>query len=82
MKVTLTNNYHNTQVTLRLKGVYLTAGQVKKSQNALCGIKGCTCSGVLGTRGYQTVNLGALGQEYLGGELIPSITPIDKRNVI
>lgn len=52
-KITLTNDFHNTEVTLNLRdGKNLSPGQVKKARNTLCGIKGCTCSGAVGTRGW------------------------------
>ena len=64
MKVTLTNDFHNTKVTLngkeQLSGtlsnrwdVRLSAQQVKKARLALCGMDGCSCSGELGTNGKQ-----------------------------
>ena len=51
-KITLINNFHNTEIILNLKdGKNISAGQVKKSWNTLCGIKGCTCGNSLGMRG-------------------------------
>ncbi|MFA4834926.1 MAG: hypothetical protein WC749_02475 [Dehalococcoidia bacterium] len=55
----LKNDFHNTQVNLRVKHdgavevmdiIKLTPGQVKKSHRSLCGSADCTCSGDLGTR--------------------------------
>ena len=63
--VTLTNDFHGTSVNLRcevlshihnVSTIYPSAGQVKKSKAALCGIAGCTCSGEDGTRGPQEHN--------------------------
>ena len=57
--LTLKNDFHNSEVTLRVKHIgeiaegdiiEISAGQVKKAQNALCGIDECTCSGSLGIR--------------------------------
>ena len=67
--ITLTNDFHNTSVTLRMKSAYPTKSQVKRAKNTLCGIKDCTCSGIMGMRGPQTVKI--IGQEYLDGELVP-----------
>lgn len=59
MLIVLENDFHNSEVTLRAKikensrgkYLYLSAGQVKKSQSTLCGIDGCTCGDSLGCRG-------------------------------
>jgi len=53
MKITLTNDYHNTEITLASKGDYLSAGQVVKARRTLCGVSGCTCGDDLGRRGQQ-----------------------------
>lgn len=67
MNVTLRNDFHNSEVTLRTKVLshihhtataYLTVGQIKKAKHELCGIAGCTCSGEAGTRGPQTLDNG------------------------
>lgn len=64
-KLLLKNNFHNTQVMLRVKhdGVLergtnfeLSIGQVKKAHRELCAA-GCICSGVTGARAlYHEVN--------------------------
>jgi hypothetical protein len=51
--LTLTNDFHNTSVTLRVKGGHLSAGQVARARRELCGVDDCTCSGDVGTRGPQ-----------------------------
>jgi hypothetical protein len=60
--ITLTNDFHNTTVTLRcevlshihnVSTAYLSAGQIKRAKRELCGIAGCTCSGDAGLRGRQ-----------------------------
>jgi hypothetical protein len=72
MKVTLTNNFHNTSVTLTMASLFPSVFQVKRARKTLCGVTGCTCSDVMGMRGPQTVVVGER-QEYIAGELIPSI---------
>ena len=74
MKIELRNNFHNTLVILHMKGAYPTVAQIKRARKELCGIKGCSCGNVLGERGPQTVIIGE-SQEYLNGNLIPSIRP-------
>lgn len=71
-KVTLTNDFHNSQVVVQLKGSFLTEYQTKRAKTALCGISGCTCSGATGIRGTQT-DVKIIGQEYLGGNLVPRL---------
>lgn len=53
MIITLTNDFHNTEITLNCKNGKLSAGQVKKAQKALCGMSDCCCSGDIGYRGKQ-----------------------------
>lgn len=74
MKITLSNDFHNTEVTLMMKSIFPTRHQVKRAKAALCGISGCTCSGVLGNRGEQNAIIGEK-QEYDGADLIPSVRP-------
>ena len=50
--IRLTNDFHNTEVTLKDKAGKLSAAQVRKASKALC-MEGCTCSGIAGTRGAQ-----------------------------
>lgn len=57
-KITLTNNFHNTEVILNVKdGKNISANQVKKANKILCGYNGCLCSGYMGTRGTQAVEI-------------------------
>jgi hypothetical protein len=51
--ITLTNDFHNSAISLRSTTHRLSAGQVAKARRALCGIDGCTCGGIAGTRGVQ-----------------------------
>ena len=50
--ITLTNDFHNTSVTLRASGNKLSRGQMLKAKRALC-CDGCGCSGDFGYRGPQ-----------------------------
>ena len=56
MKITLTNDFHNTEVALNVKNNLISAGQIRRANKELCGIDGCTCSDDLGTRGPQDVD--------------------------
>lgn len=64
-KVKLTNDFHNTSVTLHLKGsaedmrcgMYLSDHQIKRARKTLCGVKGCTCGGKVGERGKQNIDV-------------------------
>ena len=51
------NNFHNTRVRLRATvsdaGIKLTASQLRRARNALCGIPDCGCGGHVGERGPQ-----------------------------
>jgi hypothetical protein len=54
MKRTLTNNFHNTSVTLILSdGKTLSAWQVRKARRVLCGQKDCLCGDAAGCRPQQ-----------------------------
>ncbi len=54
MKVTLMNDFHNTQIVLRVrKGGILSPNQIKRAKRALCPFSDCTCSGAVRTRGPQ-----------------------------
>ncbi len=48
---TLRNDFHGTSV--RVRGGEMSRATVNRVKRTLCGIKGCTCSGQLGTRGEQ-----------------------------
>lgn len=62
MKMTLTNDFHNTaaivRVTPRESTHYglmadLSRAQTRRAEKKLCGMSDCSCSGALGTRGKQ-----------------------------
>ncbi len=89
----LKNDFHNSEVTLRVNHageievddvIKLSAGQVKKAQNTLCGIDGCLCSGELGTRagwhqlGDQEVKLSENVEYDRNGKIIGASLYIEK----
>jgi hypothetical protein len=54
--ITLRNDFHKTEITLRANVVgsstlSISHSQAKKAQKKLCGIKGCQCSDDMGVRG-------------------------------
>lgn len=52
--ITITNDFHNKQVTLRANiGDTLTQAQVSRARAKLCGHQGCLCGGEAGQRGQQ-----------------------------
>lgn len=65
MKVTLRNNFHDTETTISVKALeravdaYMSSegkkitSAARRVQWELCGIAGCLCSGFLGLRGPQ-----------------------------
>ena len=59
MLITLSNDFHRTQVTLRVVelGRPLSKNQIRRARQTLCGHDGCLCGGVLGERGEQPVEI-------------------------
>lgn len=53
IEITLTNDFHNSDIVLRVRGKRLSANQVAAARERLCGITGCTCGGFAGERGPQ-----------------------------
>ena len=59
--IVLKNDFHGTQVRLRVleftssQPAILSSSQVDRARRKLCGMAGCTCSGILGQRGKQEV---------------------------
>lgn len=51
--LTLTNDFHHTEVRLRVTGNQLSPNQVRRARRILCGISDCSCGGVAGERGPQ-----------------------------
>ena len=67
--VTLTNDFHYTQVTLRLElGRPLSSHQIRRSRESLCGVDDCTCGGDLGQRGWQGLQVIHAGHRKDGSE--------------
>jgi hypothetical protein len=65
--ITLRNDFHNSEVTLRaVAGQELSLLQVLRARRILCGIKGCTCGGNLGERGQQAVEVDVIGYDNVG----------------
>lgn len=50
MLVTLKNDFHNTEVTVRVlrRSTHLTKYQMRRVNNALCGMADCCCGGIRG----------------------------------
>ena len=73
-KITLTNNFHHTSVTLRARrsprGMVLSRRQVLRARRELCGCEGCTCGGPLGERGNQSVEVRAYPVEDGSGDVL------------
>ena len=57
MLYTLTNDFHNTTITLRTRTGRLSKRQIDRSRAELCGVEGCTCGGWLGEYGPQTIRI-------------------------
>jgi len=55
--ITLSNNFHGTTVNLHVTGNRLSPSQMRRARRTLCGYHDCTCSGYLGTRGPQAVEV-------------------------
>ena len=64
----LANNFHHTTARVRvgLGNTELSANQVRRLRNKLCGMSGCTCGGVLGQRGPQPLAI----VEYAPGKVV------------
>ncbi len=73
MQVTIRNDFHNTQTTIRPtrrgNSWRINLDQIKRAKSKLCGTQGCTCSDRLGSRGPQEYDIA-----YDGFEVI-DITP-------
>ena len=62
-KVTLTNDFHNSEVNLRIEhGQPLSPNQIRRARRVLCGLTGCLCGGALGERGHQDVDVDQLDE--------------------
>ena len=54
MTITLRNNFHNSEVNVRIAewGATLTESQAKRVRKELCGLSECTCGAVRGPQGH------------------------------
>ena len=80
MMYVLHNSFHGTSYRVRLApGAALNTRQCADATRALCGVEGCCCSRLIGTRGPQDAYpmLEANGRVYLveRGDLLPSEVP-------
>lgn len=57
--ITLTNDFHGTEITIRVKAkdnyYIISRYQMNRMWKILCGHKDCTCSNSMGTRGSEYV---------------------------
>lgn len=53
MKLVLKNDFHGTEISMSVKGNYLTRRQLDKIYAGLCGNKSCACGDYAGVRGRQ-----------------------------
>jgi len=54
MKVTLHNDFHDTEETIHIaEGDILSRARVRRIHDSLCGSDTCCCSGAIGMRGHQ-----------------------------
>ena len=48
MKITLKNNFHNTQATVISRDGIISTSSLRRATRKLCGMDGCTCGGIHG----------------------------------
>lgn len=54
MNITLRNEFHDTSCTVQpAPDGTLSGYQVERARRKLCGVSGCVCGGIAGTRGNQ-----------------------------
>lgn len=46
----LTNNFHESEIELKVGSNYISDRQIKRARKVLCGVSGCTCGGEMGER--------------------------------
>lgn len=56
MLVTLKNDFHNTETTIRVIDGRVSHRAGRNAWKNLCGVDGCICGGILGQRGGQRYN--------------------------
>jgi len=57
MKITLKNNFHNSEANLIVKDGKISESAIIRAEKKLCGIKDCTCGGIRGPQDYIIENL-------------------------
>ena len=75
--LTLSNDYHNTTVTLFDRNGKLTAGQIRRARHVLCGHADCGCGDEAGRRGHRTGEPRQIDYQYNArdGRLIGAVVP-------
>lgn len=74
MKMTLTNNYHQTQTTINVTpGDVLSASRIRSIKKRLCPCSDCTCGDAFGRRGTQPQRNLDLDPHYDGDALVTSV---------
>jgi hypothetical protein len=51
-KITIKNDFHNTEINLVLKGDNLTRSQMRRVNSELCGMSDCRCGGIWGDHDF------------------------------
>lgn len=64
MKITLRNDFHNTEIKVIPRDGKLSIQQVKRIRKALCGIQSCACGDILGMRGQDNPEIIADQDDY------------------
>lgn len=76
MLATLRNDFHNSRTTVRYRdGQPLSPRQIRRAARRLCGMAGCECSCLLGTRGEQEVDIDSDGNDTFVLRGLPEISP-------
>ena len=72
MMVTLRNNFHNSEVRVRVVGlpVMLSVSQTRRVYRVLCGQAGCTCGGVRGVQHHEDQRIYVQGEWTTAGDTL------------
>ena len=79
MKITMKNDYHNTQAEARPRaiaggrytGYHRISKQVaRRLYNQLCGSSDCTCGDTFGARGQQEYTVDIINEDYYEGYIV------------
>ena len=63
-KLTLRNDFHNTEATVIVKDGVISAGSLKRAEKKLCGMKDCCCGGIRGRQYTKDGTLIIVEREY------------------